>query len=82
LTYRWTHSDPRVDSLQNEVSAVVGRRLLSDRHEVFEAIDALAHSRAGVARPAAVSQTRDGMPFLDEPWYCCAEPNPEQLTLV
>jgi radical SAM superfamily enzyme YgiQ (UPF0313 family) len=83
LTYRWKHSDPRIDSLQNEVSAVVGRRLMSDRQEVFEAIDALAHSRAGVARPAAaVSQTRAGMPFLDEPWYCCAEPNPEQLTLV
>jgi hypothetical protein len=83
LTYRWKHSDPRVDSLQNEVSAIVGRRLTSDREEVFEAIDVLAHSRAGLARAAvAGGQSRDWIPFLDEPWYCCAEPNPEQLTLV
>ena len=24
----------------------------------------------------------DAMPYLNEPWYCCAEPNAEQVTLV
>jgi hypothetical protein len=83
LTYRWTHPDPRVDALQAEVSALVGRRLSADRWELFEAISALAHERAGIRRPlVAEAGTRAAVPTLDEPWYCCAEPNPEQLTLV
>ena len=82
LTYRWTHPDPQVDALQHDVSAVVGRRLTSDRREAFAAISALAHERAGrVAPPLPASDTRP-VAYLDEPWYCCAEPNPEQLTLV
>jgi radical SAM superfamily enzyme YgiQ (UPF0313 family) len=83
LTYRWTHPDPRVDALQAEVSALVGRRLTADRWELFEAISHLAHDRAGIPRPfIAAAGARAAVPSLDEPWYCCAEPNPEQLTLV
>ena len=52
LTYRWSHPDPRVDALQQEVSATVGRRLTSDRRDVLTAI-----RRAGLraCRPAAAS---------------------------
>ena len=83
LTYRWTHPDPRVDALQHEVSAIIGRRLTSDRREAFEAIDALAHARADLPRRAAPpARSSLPVPYVDEPWYCCAEPNPEQLTLV
>ncbi len=83
LTYRWSHQDPRVDALQSDVSALVGRRLSSDRAEVFDAIRALARARAGLAerRPQRVAPPSP-IPHFDEPWYCCAEPNPEQLTLV
>ena len=83
LTYRWVHGDPRVDQLQHDVAAIVGRRLVSDRRPLFDEISSLAHNRAGLARPAprrAAAATT--VPYLDEPWYCCAEPNPEQLTLV
>jgi radical SAM superfamily enzyme YgiQ (UPF0313 family) len=83
LTYRWTHSDPHVDALQAEVSALVGRRLNADRWELFDAISRLAHERAGMTQPLRVGGSqRPPVPSLDEPWYCCAEPNPEQLTLV
>lgn len=83
LTYRWVHDDPRVDALQRDVSAIVGRRLTSDRREAFAAISALAHERAGMPKPAPPSApTSVSVPYVDEPWYCCAEPNPEQLTLV
>lgn len=83
LTYRWVHPDPRVDALQHEVSTVVGHRLTSHRRETFAAISALAHERAGVpAPPARDAGTEAPVPYVDEPWYCCAEPNPEQLTLV
>ena len=83
LTYRWTHADPRVDQLQEDVSALVGRRLTSHRREQFQAIVELTYERAGRPAPAPmpVRASRE-VPQLDEPWYCCAEPNPEQLTLV
>jgi len=82
LTYRWTHPDARVDALQADVSALVGRRLAADRWELFDAISRLAHERAGIPRPVRRANNRAAVPCLDEPWYCCAEPNPEQLTLV
>jgi radical SAM superfamily enzyme YgiQ (UPF0313 family) len=83
LSYRWFHPDPGVDALQSDIAAIVGRRLTSDRHEAFAAISALAHERAGVPEPARVPINGiAAVPYLDEPWYCCAEPNPEQLTLL
>lgn len=83
LTYRWSHGDPRVDLLQEEVAAMVGSRLASDRQAVFDDIRLLAHDRAGRPRPQPrPPAARAPVPYLSEPWYCCAEPNPEQLTLV
>jgi radical SAM superfamily enzyme YgiQ (UPF0313 family) len=83
LTYRWTHADPRVDELQHEIASVVGRRLVSDRSAVFDEISQVVHERTGLPRavPRAAA-ARPAVPYRDEPWYCCAEPNPEQLTLV
>jgi hypothetical protein len=83
LTYRWTHADAAVDSLQQEIAAAVGRRLVSDRREVFGEIAQLTQERTGLPL-ATLPPAGDGpaVPHLDEPWYCCAEPNPEQLTLV
>ena len=83
LTYRWAHTDPRVDELQRDVSAIVGVRLSGDRREIFNEISAMAHERAGLpahaaARPAIPTK----VPYLSEPWYCCAEPNPEQVMLL
>jgi hypothetical protein len=83
LSYRWSHSDPRVDALQQDVATIVGRQSTADRRQSFAAISAVAHERARLPEPAfprAAASTL--VPYLDEPWYCCAEPNPEQLTLV
>jgi len=83
LTHRWSHPDPAVDQLQSDVSALVGRRLTTHRREQFQAIAALAFRRAGRPQPAvAQASLSRAVPQMDEPWYCCAEPNPEQLTLV
>jgi hypothetical protein len=72
-----------VDALQSDVAALVGRRLTSDRRQAFDAISTLAHECAGTPRPVPLGAgVAKPVPFLDEPWYCCAEPNPEQLTLV
>ena len=82
LTYRWSHEDPGVDTLQQEIAALVGRRLVSERRTVFEEIADLVERRTGIPRPALPSARAATVAHLDEPWYCCAEPNPEQLTLV
>jgi radical SAM superfamily enzyme YgiQ (UPF0313 family) len=83
LTYKWTHTDPRVDQLQRDIATTVGSRLVSERRTVFEEITTLAHERAGLARERSPRPSEGrAVPYRDEPWYCCAEPNPDQLTLV
>jgi len=71
LTYRWTHPDPAVDALHQEVSTIVGRRLTADRRAVFEEVSALAHDRAGLPPPLSKPfRDRASVPYLNEPWYC------------
>jgi radical SAM superfamily enzyme YgiQ (UPF0313 family) len=72
LIYPWTHTDARVDRLQQEVASLVGRRLNAPRRELFDEIWELAHDRAGVARPprTAAVRPRATVPYLNEPWYC------------
>jgi hypothetical protein len=84
LAYGWVHPDPRVDELQRQVAALVGVKIGSDRRALFEEISALAHYRAGVPRtivPAA-AQPQQAVPYLSEPWYCCAEPNPDEMRII
>ena len=82
LTYRWAPADPRVDALQREVMSLVGVRLNANRRDVFDEISTLAHARAGVPRGVFPRAGATAVPFLSEPWYCCAEPNAEEVTLV
>jgi radical SAM superfamily enzyme YgiQ (UPF0313 family) len=72
LTYRWTHPDPRVDALQQEVMALVGTRLTSDRRRLFDEVRALACERMGVPHPVDTrpARARATVPYLNEPWYC------------
>jgi radical SAM superfamily enzyme YgiQ (UPF0313 family) len=70
LTYRWTHPDPRVDALHDEIATIVGTRLTADRRAVFDAVSALAHDRAGLARSTRPARDRATVPYLNEPWYC------------
>ncbi len=71
LSYRWVHSDPRVDALHGEVSAIVGAKLTVDRRAAFDAIRTLAHDRAGLpCRPRKPARDRSTVPYLNEPWYC------------
>jgi len=83
LAYRWTSPDPRVDHLHRAINTRIGVRLTWDRREAFAEISALAHAAAGTEPPARPRASAHApVPFLSEPWYCCAEPNPDQLRLV
>ncbi len=87
LVFPWTHQDPRVDALAREVSQVVqrGDSLKLSRTEVFSHIRRAAEAAAGMhpangnARPLWKSAL---VPYLDEPWYCCAEPMDAQLVSI
>jgi len=75
LTYRWTHPDPRVDRLCNDVQRLVwlGERAGQSRAEIFAQVWELAHRAAGINAHALrlpEPYQRTAVPFLNEPWYC------------
>jgi radical SAM superfamily enzyme YgiQ (UPF0313 family) len=83
LTYPWIHADRRVDDLHREVMRLVGVQSGADRRTTFDAIVALADRSAGRRpRPRPARGPNAVVPQLSEPWYCCAEPNPDHLNLV
>jgi radical SAM superfamily enzyme YgiQ (UPF0313 family) len=82
LSYPWIHRDARVDALHRDVASLVGTRVAASRRSVFDEIRALARERAGLSRPEPVENHGATVPYLDEPWYCCAEPNPEDVRLI
>jgi radical SAM superfamily enzyme YgiQ (UPF0313 family) len=82
LTYRWRHPDPRVDDLQQELAGLVGARVSADRRTIFDEISTLAHRHSGTPRPASPAVQRTAVPYMSEPWYCCAEPNSDEVMLV
>jgi hypothetical protein len=83
LAYPWVHADPRVDDLHREVAGLVGVQVAADRRMMFDEIAARAYERAGrPSRHIRPRRERSIVPQLSEPWYCCAEPNPDHLSLV
>ena len=74
LTWPWRHEDPRVDELQATVMRLVGSIAARPRAEAFAAIAALARDHADLPAPPARTTTRGPVPYVSEPWYCCAEP--------
>jgi radical SAM superfamily enzyme YgiQ (UPF0313 family) len=76
LVYPWKHPDPEIDALAEEVFKLVQKQNAS-RADIFAALWQLVQDEplpeGFLARP------RHAVPHLDEPWYCCAEPTPEQL---
>src|SRR6266478_2850571 len=86
LAYRWRNADPRLDALSEtvqEISAAAERQKES-RLATFERIWKAAHAAAGL--PALQlnlsARSQVSVPFLSEPWYCCAEPTQDQLVSI
>lgn len=82
LSYPWMHADPRVDALHKDVTVLVGTRLTSDRRAIFDEIRTLAHERAELPPPEPFAGGSSAVPYLNEPWYCCAEPQAEDVRLI
>ena len=79
FTYRWAHPDPRMDTLQREVAALVeaAANTNQDAGDTFAAVWALAEERLDVralagtrAGRAPVQTARRPVPHLTEAWFC------------
>ncbi len=84
LVYPWRNPDARVDRLSETVQAIAAdadSKKLS-RAEAFTRIWEAAHAAAGVVAPELKLGAGCAVPFLSEPWYCCAEPTKAQLVSI
>lgn len=88
FTYRWRHSDPRMDSLHREISQLVeiAAREQWEYRRTFREVCTVAQAYLGESLPLVHDETRSGTrrarrptPHLSEPWFCCAEPTADQL---
>jgi radical SAM superfamily enzyme YgiQ (UPF0313 family) len=85
LAYPWKNADPRVDALSDAIQeiAAAAERVKESRPATFERIWKAAHTTAGLPAPAIASAQHSGaVPYLSEPWYCCAEPTRDQLVSI
>jgi hypothetical protein len=88
LVFPWTHADARMDALAREISQIVqrGDGLKLSRTEIFSHIRRAAQASSGNRAPVPAADSlaakRDPVPYLDEPWYCCAEPMDAQFVSI
>jgi radical SAM superfamily enzyme YgiQ (UPF0313 family) len=87
LIFPWKHADARVDALCHEISELVqrGEKLKLSRTEIFSHIRRAARAAAGQGELPDVQHSlakSTPVPFLDEPWYCCAEPMNDQFVSI
>ena len=81
LVYPWKSSDSRLDLLGARIQEIASASdaAKSSRSKTFEAIWCVAHDAAGLRAPELKTDAVRPVPFLSEPWYCCAEPTKDQL---
>jgi len=84
LVYPWRNADARVDQLSETVQATAADAdaKKQSRTEAFARIWQAAHAAAGVVAPQLKLSAARAVPFLSEPWYCCAEPTKAQLVSI
>ena len=84
LVYPWQNTDPRVDALSETVQSIAAAadRKKDSRATAFASIWNSAHTAAGLAPPDLQPSESRNVPFLSEPWYCCAEPTRDQLVSI
>lgn len=87
LVFPWKHEDARLDLLAREISQLVqrGDGLKLSRTEIFSHIRRAANAAAGIRAPKSIAHSPGKsipVPYLDEPWYCCAEPMDDQFVSI
>jgi radical SAM superfamily enzyme YgiQ (UPF0313 family) len=78
LCYPWTHPDPRVDALHEDVLRIVHDRAADEsRVDTFAKVWRAAHDAYGAQVADRLNGAREkqaparaAVPYLNEPWYC------------
>lgn len=78
LLYRWKHPDPQVDELAEQ--ALRSAASHGSRREIFGCLWNLVGDRP--VPEDFYSSAQAAIPYMDEPWFCCAEPTEEQVAHV
>jgi hypothetical protein len=81
LVYPWSNPDARLDALSAKVQTIAAAADAAKwpRAKTFAAIWKATHEAAELPVPELPLSAAKGVPFLSEPWYCCAEPTKDQL---
>lgn len=86
LVYSWQHSDGRVEALYERVQGIIrdGIKNREPREQVFDRLRLAAVQFSPEEGRSAVLETvaAPPIPYLTEPWYCCAEPTGDELAAV
>ena len=84
LVYPWMNADARLDLLSETVQSIAAEadRKKESRAAAFARIWDSAHAAAGIEAPELRVTAGRSVPFLSEPWYCCAEPTRDQLVAI
>jgi radical SAM superfamily enzyme YgiQ (UPF0313 family) len=90
LLFPWRHPNPLVDELCTRVQEIVqqGEAAKTPRSAIFGHIRRAALETAGITPPASAQMppppliARAAIPYLNEPWYCCAEPAEDQFVAL
>ena len=85
--YHWTHPDPRMDELHQDISSAVeeAAKAAEDPLDTFYRLRAMTYRKAGRAMPTVHRSRRAQQsrpPRMSEPWFCCAEPTKEQFVAL
>jgi radical SAM superfamily enzyme YgiQ (UPF0313 family) len=78
LLYRWRHPDPAMDVLAEQALRIAASH--GSRREVFGYLWNLVSDHPLPENLDPLPQAP--IPYLDEPWFCCAEPTEEQVARV
>jgi radical SAM superfamily enzyme YgiQ (UPF0313 family) len=76
LSYRWSHIDPRLDQLCNNIRKLVKNSETNgqSRREIFSAVWNMASPQVCLQdkpiSPFPLTASRATIPYLNEPWYC------------
>jgi len=87
LYYRWEHPDPRMDALYKRITALVEEAGCTDEDPaiIYKQIREEAYATRGDAPPTDFIYTdfeqRERAPRITEPWFCCAEPTKDQISI-
>ena len=84
LVYPWRNAEPKLDALSEAVQAIAADadRRKDSRFAAFTRIWEAAHATAGLVAPKLQEPRAARVPFLSEPWYCCAEPTKDQFVSI